>query len=129
MNWYALPPSFKKTKVVKEIMSILKHGILSQVTAGYSAEYQAVYDAFLVTPSDSDAEAQNTYVQTGLDDEWWGVEDREFIHSSHAAGRDSLLDWLDPTNDAKLATIFNASISKPESVSSRIANFGSSMAI
>jgi hypothetical protein len=71
-------------------------------------EYQAVYDAFETTPSDADAAAQNAYVKAGVDDGWWGVGDREFIFASHASGRDTNLDWFDPTNNAKLHTLVNA---------------------
>jgi hypothetical protein len=79
----------------------------SEVSA-YVAEYLAVYNAFENTPSDADAAAQNAYVKAGVDDGWWGDGDREFVFASHASGRDSLLDWLDPTNNAKVATLVNA---------------------
>lgn len=74
---------------------------------GYSPEYQAVYDAFLVTPSDADADAQNTFVTALVDGDIWSELDRLFILASHASGVDSVLDWMNPTVSGNIGTLVN----------------------
>jgi len=75
---------------------------------GYSIEYQAVYDEFVVKPSEADAAAQDTFVETLVAGDVWGDFDRLRILASHASGRDSLLDWIHPATEANVATVVNA---------------------
>ena len=97
-------------------MGILRHspsihkGLSSGDSGGFVAEYQAVYDAFIVKPSEADADAQNTFVTTLVDGDVWNEVDRLPVFASHAptSSADSLLDWIHPTISANIATAVNA---------------------
>jgi hypothetical protein len=75
---------------------------------GFCDQYSDVYTNFTTSPSDADAEKQNDFVNAVVDAGVWDKLDMLKIRASHASGRDSLLDWKDPSNDAKVSTLVNA---------------------
>jgi hypothetical protein len=75
---------------------------------GFIAEYQAVYDQFVVKPSAADAEAQNIFVKTLVDGGVWLELDRLSVFASHASGVDSLIDWIHPSVAANNFILVNA---------------------
>jgi len=67
-------------------------------TAGYSAEYQAVYNAFINKPTASVANAQNTLVESLKTAGYWATRDCFFALAVHTdSDDDSLIDWISPT--------------------------------
>ena len=88
--------------------ALLCSDLVINAPGAYCEEYQAVYDSDLVKADSADAAAQNIFVETLVNGDVWYELDRLPVYASHADGRDSLKDWLDPTNNAKVATLVNA---------------------
>ena len=74
---------------------------------GFSAEYQAVYDAYTIKPDAATAAIWNTYVESGVADGWWAKEDVEYVYAAHTNDNgEALINLKNPgTFDA---TAFNA---------------------
>jgi len=68
-------------------------------------EYEDVYDSYLAKPTDADAWVDNTMIEGWVDDEVWAKIDGIWILANHAAGADSLRNWITPANTA---TVYNA---------------------
>ena len=72
-------------------------------TYAYCDEYQAVYDAYTVKPSDAVAAIDNTMVSGLVSDGAWAKLDVVWVYASHTNGAgEALLDWKQPTGGASL---------------------------
>jgi len=70
--------------------------------AGYSAEYQAVYDSYDVKPHRHLSVVDDEMVQGWVDDGVWDKLDAIWILANHAAGADSLRNWKQPAGGPSL---------------------------
>ena len=95
--------------VTKEAGFVLTNNgvVLTFTPSGFSAEYQAVYDAYTIKPDAATAAIWNTYVESGVADGWWAKEDVEYVYAAHTNDNgEALINWINPgTFDA---TAFNA---------------------
>jgi len=64
-------------------------------TAGYCAEYQAVYDEYATPPHDTIAAKWNTFVETLVDEEVWDSIDVMWVFSIDAAAN-AVINWITP---------------------------------
>jgi len=63
----------------------------------FSAEYQAIYDAFTIKPSASVAAAQNDLVESLVDTGVWAKLDTFYVFAGHTnANGESLINWFNP---------------------------------
>jgi len=95
--------------VTKEAGFVLTNNgvVLTFTPSVFSAEYQAVYDAYTIKPDAATAAIWNTYVESGVADGWWAKEDVEYVYAAHTNDNgEALINWINPgTFDA---TAFNA---------------------
>ena len=93
--------------VTKEAGFVLTFEGKVMIFAEFSAEYQAVYDAYTIKPDAATAAIWNTYVESGVADGWWAKEDVEYVYAAHTNDNgEALINWINPgTFDA---TAFNA---------------------
>ena len=76
-------------------------------TAGFCAEYQAVYDAYTTKPDAATAAIWNTCVKTWVSNGEWATKDVIYVYAAHTNGAgEALINWKNPgTYDA---TAYNA---------------------
>ncbi len=74
---------------------------------GYSAEYQTVYDSWIIKPIDAVAAEQNTMVEGWVNDGVWATRDVWYVLAAHTNDNgEALTNWINPgTFDA---TMINA---------------------
>lgn len=64
---------------------------------GFTTEYQAIYDTFIIKPSAAIASAQNTLVKSLVDSGVWVKLDTFYVLAGHTnANGESLINWFNP---------------------------------